>query len=143
MIQAGLIVDSSILSTKQKKVNQTSQPRQFVIDGFVVNVGKNNLQNDLIIRRASSTDIWLHAQKIHGCHAIIVAKPKPPNLQTITKVAQIVAFFSKAKQTDKVPVDYTQIKNVTKPRGSKPGAVVYVNQKTLWVNPSLNDFTGI
>jgi predicted ribosome quality control (RQC) complex YloA/Tae2 family protein len=121
--------------TKSKSNVTTSQPRMFEIDGFKVQIGKNNIQNDQLYRKAASTDIWLHAQKIHGCHAIISTRQKSPNLSTITKVAGLVAWFSKPKNVDKILVDYTTIKNVSKPRGSKPGMVSYVNQKTLWVTP--------
>lgn len=134
LVKSGLITLSKD-KNKTKSTTQTSQPRLFIIDGYTVQIGKNNIQNDALYRKASSNDIWLHAQKIHGSHAIITSKPKTPDISTITKVAQIVAYFSKAKNTDKVPVDYTQIKNVSKPRGSKPGFVTYNNQKTLWVSP--------
>ncbi|MCL1944461.1 MAG: NFACT family protein [Firmicutes bacterium] len=133
MIQSKILITKS---TSKYNTTQTSEPRVFEIDGFIVKIGKNNMQNDILYKKAHSTDIWLHAQKIHGSHAVISSRPKVPTIQTITKVAQLVVFFSKAKHTDKVPVDYTQIKNVSKPRGSKPGFVTYANQKTLWVNPS-------
>ncbi|MDR3022262.1 MAG: NFACT family protein [Clostridiales bacterium] len=118
-----------------KNEPQMSKPRHYEIDGFDVFLGKNNIQNDQLIKNSKSSDIWLHQQNAHGCHAIISTHSKLPSLQTITKVAEIVAFFSKSKQTDKVFVDYTQIKNVTKRKGAKPGFVLYKNQKTLCVNP--------
>jgi predicted ribosome quality control (RQC) complex YloA/Tae2 family protein len=135
MTDAGLIKQVSTLSPKGAK-GATSQPRQFVISGYTVLIGKNNLQNDLLVKKAHSCDIWLHAQKIHGSHAVIVAGRTPPALEIITQVASLVAYFSKAKQTDKVPVDYTQSKYVSKPRNSAPGKVVYTRQKTLWVSPT-------
>jgi len=120
----------------KKHTAQTSEPRKFLVDGYTVLIGKNNLQNDVLVRKSHSTDLWLHASQIHGCHGIIKPndRTKPIPLPTIQKVGSLVAFYSKAKSNDKIPVDYCPIKNVTKPRNSPPGKVVYQNQKTIWVD---------
>ncbi|RYD04629.1 hypothetical protein N752_14755 [Desulforamulus aquiferis] len=101
-------------------------------------MGKNNKQNDyLTLRLARDEDIWLHTKDIPGSHVIIrcQANPDVPD-QTLLEAASLAAWFSKARQSGKVPVDYTQRRNVRKPRGAKPGMVIYDNQRTLSVTPN-------
>jgi predicted ribosome quality control (RQC) complex YloA/Tae2 family protein len=99
-------------------------------------VGKSSLQNDyLTTKLASNKDIWLHTKDIPGSHVIIRTAGLQPTDKTLQDAAVIAAFYSKAKDSSNVPVDYTFIKNVSKPSGSKPGMVIYVNQRTLFVTP--------
>lgn len=127
---------SSNLKLNNKKSAQL--PSEYLIDGFTIYVGKNNKQNDyLTCKIAKSNDLWFHTKDIHGSHVVLKL---PKNLtkmpdSTIYKCATIAAFFSKAKLSQNVPVDYTFIKYVKKPNGSKPGMVIYTNNKTLYVNP--------
>lgn len=105
-------------------------------DGFRILVGRNNVQNDqLTLRTARKSDIWLHTKNIHGSHVIIAADGKPVSETAIREAAQIAAAHSKAKDSSQVPVDYTAVKNVSKPAGAKPGKVIYVNYKTVYVTP--------
>lgn len=105
-------------------------------DGFRILVGRNNVQNDaLTLRTAKKTDIWLHTKNIHGTHVIILTEGKPVTETAIREAAQIAAAHSKAKDSSQVPVDYTAVKNVSKPSGAKPGKVIYVNYKTVYVTP--------
>ena len=105
-------------------------------DGFRILVGRNNVQNDqLTLRTAHKSDIWLHTKNIHGTHVIIVTDGKPVSDTAIREAAQIAAAHSKAKDSSQVPVDYTAVKNVSKPAGAKPGKVIYVNYKTVYVTP--------
>lgn len=105
-------------------------------DGFRILVGRNNVQNDaLTLRTAKKTDIWLHTKNIHGTHVIILTEGKPVTETAIYEAAQIAAAHSKAKDSSQVPVDYTAVKNVSKPSGTKPGKVIYVNYKTVYVTP--------
>ena len=105
-------------------------------DGFRILVGRNNVQNDaLTLRTARKTDIWLHTKNIHGTHVIILTDGKPVTETAIREAAQIAAAHSKAKDSSQVPVDYTAVKNVSKPSGAKPGKVIYVNYKTVYVTP--------
>ena len=105
-------------------------------DGFRILVGRNNVQNDtLTLRTAKKTDIWLHTKNIHGTHVIILTDGKPVTETAIREAAQIAAAHSKAKDSSQVPVDYTAVKNVSKPSGAKPGKVIYVNYKTVYVTP--------
>ena len=105
-------------------------------DGFRILVGRNNVQNDqLTLRTARKSDIWLHTKNIHGTHVIIETDGKPVSDTAIIEAAQIAAAHSKAKDSSQVPVDYTAVKNVSKPAGAKPGKVIYVNYKTVYVTP--------
>lgn len=105
-------------------------------DGFRILVGRNNVQNDqLTLRTAKKSDIWLHTKNIHGTHVIIVTDGRTVTETAIREAAQIAAAHSKAKDSAQVPVDYTAVKNVSKPAGAKPGKVIYVNYKTVYVTP--------
>ena len=122
---------------KGKKKTALSAPEQYDIASYTVYVGKNNRQNDVLtLKTARSQDIWLHTKNIPGAHVIIVKKPEceiPDNV--ILKAAKLAAAHSKAKNSAKVPVDYTQVKNVKKPSGAKPGMVIYDHYNTVYVTP--------
>ena len=99
-------------------------------------VGRNNRQNDtLTLRTANKDDIWLHTQKIPGSHVIIRNRDGFISDQALEEAAEIAAWYSKAQNADKVPVDYTTVDQVKKPNGAKPGMVIYFQQKTLYVKP--------
>lgn len=137
VIQEELLAQGFIKkSAKQrKKKAQKSQPERYLsTDGDLILVGKNNLQNDqLTLKTAKKTDIWLHAKDIPGSHVII--KNSEPSEQTLIEAAQLAAYFSKYRLSASVPVDYVQVKHVHKPNGAKPGYVIYEKQKTLYVTP--------
>ena len=98
-------------------------------------VGKNNLQNDyLTLKFADRTDIWLHAKDLPGSHVII--KNKYPDENTLLEAATLAAYYSKAHNSSKVPIDYTEVRNVKKPSHSKPGMVIYYTNKTIYVDSS-------
>lgn len=121
--------------TKQRKKVAPSQPERFVSsDGTEILVGKNNLQNDqLTLKTARKSDIWLHTKNIPGSHVII--RSDDPSETTLMEAAELAAYFSKYRQSAQVPVDYVQVKHIRKPNGAKPGFVIYENQKTLYVTP--------
>ena len=96
-------------------------------------VGKNNVQNDRLTGAALGEETWLHAKDMPGSHVIV--KSASPSDQTILQAAQLAATYSKGRQADKVPVDYTLRKYVKKPGGAKPGFVIYTHQQTLYVSP--------
>ena len=105
-------------------------------DGFRILVGRNNKQNDqLTLRTAAKNDIWLHTKGIHGTHVIIVGEGREISDTAITEAARIAAAHSKGRESSQVPVDYTRVKNVSKPNGALPGKVIYVNYKTVYVTP--------
>jgi predicted ribosome quality control (RQC) complex YloA/Tae2 family protein len=132
------LIASGYLKQKRNKKNRKqspSKPERFVAsDGTEILVGKNNLQNDqLTLKQARKTDIWLHAKNIPGSHVII--KNDEPSEETLLEAAELAAYFSKFRQSAQVPVDYVAVKHVHKPNGAKPGFVIYENQKTLFVTP--------
>ncbi|WP_227935755.1 Rqc2 family fibronectin-binding protein [Alkalihalobacillus deserti] len=101
------------------------------IDFFV---GKNNKQNDYITNKfARQDEIWLHTKDIPGSHVVI--RSTEPDEQTLIEAATVAAFFSKAKLSSSVPVDYTKVRHVKKPNGAKPGYVIYEQQTTVYVTP--------
>lgn len=105
-------------------------------DGFTILVGRNNRQNDrLTLKQANNNDIWFHTKEIPGSHTIIVTENKEVPETTLLEAAQLAALHSRAKDSAQVPVDYTQVRNVSKPQGAKPGMVIYVNYRTLYVTP--------
>ena len=109
-------------------------------DGFRILVGRNNVQNDnLTLRTAAKTDLWLHTKNIPGSHVIIVTQGKEATDTAVLEAAAIAAAHSKASGSAQVPVDYTLVKNVSKPSGAKPGKVIYVNYKTVFVTPREKD----
>ena len=116
----------------KRKLIIPSEPKKFeTSDGFTVLLGRNNLQNDrLTLKMADKKDLWFHVKGIPGSHVIL----KGDTLQAIYEAAEICARHSRAKDDSKISVDYTQVKNVKKPRGAKPGMVIYENYKTIVVD---------
>ena len=126
-------------NNNKKEKKSTFSPLKFEINNFILLVGRNNKENDyLTLKYAKSTDVWFHTKDIHGSHGILLTnKTELSNIDTsaLEKAAQIVAYHSKAKESENVPVDYTLVKYVKKSNGSKPGMVIYTNQKTIYVKP--------
>ncbi len=103
--------------------------------GYTVLVGKNNIQNDnLTFKLAAKDDIWFHVKDMPGSHVIMQTNGEEPGERDYTEAAEIAAYFSKAT-AGPVAVDYTKVKNVKKPAGSKPGFVIYKTNFTAFVNP--------
>ncbi len=126
--------------TNTKKDANISTPREYHIDGFTVLVGKNNKQNDyLTTKLASPNDIWFHTKDIHGSHVILKNPSENISNDTLIKCAKLAAYYSKGRLSSNVPVDYCFVKYVKKPNGSKPGMVIYTNNKTLNVTPYISD----
>lgn len=122
--------------TKNKEVS--FNPIKYSVDGYTVLVGRNNKENDyLTLKYTSKNDIWFHTKDFHGSHTILkISNNLPyPNDNILVEVAKIAAQHSKAKNSSNVPVDYCEVKYVKKPSGSRPGMVIYTNNKTLNVNP--------
>ncbi|MEN6338910.1 MAG: NFACT family protein [Clostridiaceae bacterium] len=120
----------------QKPGNKASAPMRFVSsDQIIIFVGKNNRQNDaLTLQSARSNNLWLHAKNIPGSHVVIDFEGNPPE-QTLREAALLAAYFSQARHSSSVPVDYTPRKFVKKPSGARPGMVVYSTNRTLYVTP--------
>lgn len=122
---------------KRQKAVSLGEPREYkVSDGFTVLVGKNNRQNDrLTFKIANKNDIWLHTKNIPGAHTLLLTGGRSPTEGAIADAAKLAAFHSKARNSSQVAVDYTQVRNVSKPQGAKPGMVIYVKYKTVFVTP--------
>jgi predicted ribosome quality control (RQC) complex YloA/Tae2 family protein len=117
-----------------KKIKPTKPMKFISSDGIEIYVGKNNFQNDyLTLKFADKRDIWMHTKDIPGSHVIVKNFGNIPD-KTLEEAANLAAFYSKAKDSVKVPVDYTEIRNVHKPNGSKPGMVIYYTNKTVYVD---------
>ena len=133
------LINSGYLKEKLQKKTQDkpSLPFEFhTADGIKILVGKNNYQNDkLTFRMAHAKDLWFHTKDIPGSHVILRCEDQPPSEDTIFLAACIAAHFSKARESSKIPVDYTLCRFVKKPSGAKPGFVNFTNQKTLYVTP--------
>ena len=125
------------LRSKKDKPAAVSAPMQFTTsDGFTVLVGRNNRQNDrLTLKTANNNDIWFHTKNIPGSHTVLVTNGREPTETAMEEAAKLAAQHSRAKDSSQVPVDYTQVRNVSKPQGAKPGMVIYVRYKTMYVTP--------
>jgi len=121
---------------KSKKAKPT-KPMHFISsEGIDIYVGRNNIQNDLLtLKLANKNDMWLHTKDIPGSHVIIKHIGDIPET-TLLEAGNLSAFYSKSQNSSSVPVDYTQVRNVKKPSGAKPGMVIYTTNKTIYVTPS-------
>ncbi len=123
----------------KKKADGESSYRTYEINGFTVKCGKNNVQNDRLTGRAFKDDLWLHTKNYHSAHVIIETKGEGIPDEVIKTAAEICAYYSDAREGNKVPVDYTFKKFVKKPPQSKPGGVIYTDYKTCFVDPNSHD----
>lgn len=113
------------------------EPRAFTVsDGFRVLVGRNNRQNDILtLKESHKNDLWFHTKDIPGSHTVLKTEGREVTDEAIMDTARICAYYSKARESSQVPVDYTLIRYVSKPQGSPPGKVIYTDQHTLYVTP--------
>ena len=135
LTDTGYLRRPSKVKGREKRV--VSKPMEFrSSSGLRISVGKNNTQNDLLTcKQAFKSDIWFHTQKIHGSHVILWTEGREPDLQSVQEAACLAAWFSQARDSSKVPVDYTPVKYVKKPGGARPGMVIYTTYETAWVTP--------
>jgi len=107
--------------------------------GLTILIGKNNRQNDMVtFKQAQPNDIWFHTKDIPGSHVILRLASEEPSQSAIEAAAHLAAYYSKAGQSTKVPVDYTRRRYVKKPSGAKPGFVIYTHQQTIYITPDKN-----
>lgn len=128
---------------KKKKKNRRKKRKKTVGEHFESStgvpfvVGKNNIENDkLTMKLAQKNHYWLHVKDIPGSHVIL--ETSHPDDQSLLEAASVAAFYSKARESTKVPVDYIQVKHIRKPNGAKPGFVIFEGQKTMLVDPDRN-----
>jgi predicted ribosome quality control (RQC) complex YloA/Tae2 family protein len=137
LMEQGYVRDRNKKQRKKKKKDKPALACYMSSENIPIYVGKNHTQNEYLTNRlAASMDTWLHTKDIPGSHVVIRSDSYTEN--TLLEAAQLAAYFSQAKHSSQVPVDYTSIKHVHKPNGSKPGFVIYVNQKTLFITPDEN-----
>ena len=132
--------EEGYLRQKQKKGMKKPDNKKpqletyYSTDGDSIFVGKNNKQNDYLTNKFARRDeVWLHTKDIPGSHVVI--RNESPSEQTIKEAAILAAYYSKAKDSSSVPVDFTKVRHVKKPNGSKPGFVIYEQQQTVFVTP--------
>jgi predicted ribosome quality control (RQC) complex YloA/Tae2 family protein len=126
--------------------------RYSLSSGAAVYVGRSGRENDaLTLKKAKPDDLWLHAKDIPGSHVILLKQPAPPpqradgadgvppgfDADSVREAAQIAAYYSKARQSENVPVDYCLVKYVKKPSGAKPGMVIFTHNRTVYATPAL------
>ena len=123
-------------SSGKKEQKRAFAPRTFKTSGGLeVLVGRSNVQNDQLTKKADKRDYWFHTQHIHGSHVILRCAGLPPGDEDLREAAMLAAYFSQAKESSGVPVDYCPVKFVKKPAGARPGMVTYDNYRTLYVTP--------
>ncbi|MBO7376529.1 MAG: DUF814 domain-containing protein, partial [Clostridia bacterium] len=104
--------------------------------GFTLLCGRNNYQNDEITFRLSEPgDIWFHAKGVPGSHLVLRSGGAGVPDSDLTEAAEVAAYNSDARGGNKIPVDYTEVRNVKKPSGARPGFVIYRTNRTAFVTP--------
>ncbi len=138
LIEQGII--KKLKREEQKRDDIPSAPYHYrSSDGFDILAGRNNKQNDMLtLKKSSPDDTWLHTRNIPGSHVIVKNSGRKLPDRTLEEAAVICAVHSKARLSRKVPVDYTTVKYVRKPKGLQPGLVLYDNFKTLVVDPDMS-----
>jgi predicted ribosome quality control (RQC) complex YloA/Tae2 family protein len=134
LAEQGYIRNRQKTRKKQKKEQKTVVSSYQSSEGISISVGRNNKQNDyLTMKLARNSDTWLHTKDIPGSHVVIHATTFGET--TLKEAASLAAYYSQARASSQVPVDYTLVRHVHKPNGAKPGYVIYEQQKTVYVTP--------
>lgn len=124
------------IKSKKEKAAKISEPLKFESpNGFLILVGRNNRQNDKLTKSANNNDLWFHTKNSPGSHTVLVTDGRVPEEMDLKCAATLAAQHSRVGDSSAIPVDYTQVRYVNKPQGAKPGMVIYVNHKTIFVNP--------
>lgn len=141
-IKSELALQGYIKKSSDKTKNQKAlKPIQLKTrDGFNVLVGRNNIMNDrLTLKTAKNYDTWFHTQSVAGSHVICETSGKEITDEAIHDCAVIAAYYSKARESSNVAVDYTLVKNIKKPNGAKFGFVVYETYNTEFATPTIEE----
>ena len=126
-----------------KKKEEPIPFREYEYLGYKIYAGRNNLQNDRLLRLADTDDIWLHTQKYHSSHVIIAAQGGQVCDEVLLFAAEVCAYYSDGQSGDKIPVDYCKRKFVKKPNKSKAGFVIYTDYKTILVTPNAHKDSAV
>lgn len=130
LVETGFI--KKLKNSGKQKIKEQQPLRYMSDDGYEILVGRSNTQNDqLTTKIARRTDYWLHTQKIHGSHVIIRSDGLTPPDLTFEQAASLAAYHSQGRDSGKIPVDYTMVRNVKKPSGALPGKVIYNEYNTM------------
>lgn len=142
LIQAGYIKNR--IKGKKAKVSSPTSPHCYISsDGIEILVGKNNRQNDMLtLKTAQPNETWLHVKDMPGSHVIIRKTGDIPP-QTLQQAANLAVYYSKGRNSQNVPVDYTLVRYVKKPGGAKPGMVIYQNMKTLYITCNADQIVAL
>jgi predicted ribosome quality control (RQC) complex YloA/Tae2 family protein len=139
LIQQGYLEDPEYRSrSDSNREDSTTEPYRYQTpNGLEILVGRNNRQNDLLtFRIAGDYDLWFHTQEIPGSHVLLRLNPgEPPDSGDLQTAADLAAYHSRARQSEQVPVVYTEPRNVYKPKGAKPGMTIYKHEKVIWGQP--------
>ncbi len=143
LIQQRYLEESGYRRRSSTEAASTNFYRYSTPSGFEVLIGRNNRQNDqLSFRVANDYDLWFHAQEIPGSHVLLRLEPgTPPEEADLQYTANLAAYYSRGRQSDQVPVVYTQPKHVYKPKGAKPGIAIYKQERIIWGQPQLVEIT--
>lgn len=133
------LVDQGFLkaqAAKSRRKTEPGRPHHYRAGGHDIYVGRNNTQNDaLTMKFARNDDVWMHAKQIPGSHVIVRAAGGKVSREALEAGAMLAAYYSRARASSSVPVDYTERRNVKKPAGARPGYVIYLTNRTLTVTP--------
>ncbi|MBL1177702.1 Rqc2 family fibronectin-binding protein [Pantanalinema sp. GBBB05] len=138
LIQQRYLEDPEYRGSDSKSPDAQSQPYRYQTpNGLEVLVGRNNRQNDqLTFRLAGDYDLWFHSQEISGSHVLLRFNPgDAPDDSDRQFAADLAAYYSRARQSEQVPVVYTEPKHVYKPKGAKPGMTIYKHERVIWGHP--------
>ncbi len=126
-----------ISKARDRNKKAKAKPKRYKLkSGLEMVIGRNNSENDYItFKLAQKNDLWFHTKDIHGSHAVLFTNGIEPEADDIYEAASYAAWFSKARDSENVPVDYVPARYVKKPSGAKPGMVIFTNNKTVWINP--------
>lgn len=136
LISLSLIKDDASPQKGKKNKSPEKPYRTFIFDGFTIICGRNNVQNERLIKSLTESDIWLHTKTFHSSHVGILTEGKKATDEVIKFAAEICAYYSAAREKDKIPVDFTAKKYVKRPNGSPLGFAVYTDFKTIIVAPN-------
>lgn len=136
------LIESGYIRRKftKKKVKITSKPFHYLSsDGYHIYVGKNNLQNEeLTFHFTSGNDWWFHAKGIPGSHVIVKTNGEELPDRTFEEAGKLAAYYSKNRGSEKIEIDYIEKKHVKKPKGGKPGFVVYYTNYSLMIDSDIS-----